>query len=80
MSLLRPSTLAVEVQVFMNVATGGFGTEVTVKTDPKMKQQLGGAAYIITGMPETLLRVLMPVLVRLLSLLHMGRTSIQQAD
>ena len=34
----------------MNVATGGFGTEVTVKTDPKMKQQLGGAAYIITGM------------------------------
>ena len=33
----------------MNVATGGFGTEVTVKTDPKMKQQLGGAAYIITG-------------------------------
>lgn len=36
-------------QVFMNVATGGFGTEVTVKTDPKMKQQLGGAAYIITG-------------------------------
>lgn len=33
----------------MNVATGGFGTELTVKTDPKMKQQLGGAAYIITG-------------------------------
>ena len=36
-------------QVFMNVATGGFGTEVTVKTDLKMKQQLGGAAYLITG-------------------------------
>lgn len=50
-SFLRLSTLAVKVQVFMNVATGGFGTEVTVKTDPKMKQQLGGAAYIITGMP-----------------------------
>ena len=33
----------------MNMATGGFGTEVTVKTDPKMKQQLGGAAYVITG-------------------------------
>lgn len=33
----------------MNMATGGFGTEVTVKTDPKLKQQLGGAAYIITG-------------------------------
>ncbi len=37
------------LQVFMNMATGGFRTEVTVKTDPKMKQQLGGAAYIITG-------------------------------
>ncbi len=37
------------LQVFMNMATGGFGTEVTVKTDPEMKQQLGGAAYIITG-------------------------------
>lgn len=37
-------------KVFMNMATGGFGTEVTVKTDPKMKQQLGGAAYIITGL------------------------------
>lgn len=43
-----------DLQVFMNVATGGFGTEVTVKTDPKMKQQLGGAAYIITGMPTRL--------------------------
>ena len=36
----------------MNVATGGFGTEVTVKTDPRMKQQLGGAAYILTGVQQ----------------------------
>ena len=37
------------LQVFVNVATGGFGTEVTVKTDENLKQQLGGAAYVITG-------------------------------
>ncbi|KAK9822273.1 hypothetical protein WJX74_002034 [Apatococcus lobatus] len=36
-------------QVFMNVATGGFGTELTVKTDEGMKNQLGGMAYLITG-------------------------------
>ena len=28
---------------------GGFGTEVTVKTDENLKQSLGGAAYVITG-------------------------------
>ena len=33
----------------MNVATGGFGTELTVKTDEGMKNQLGGMAYLITG-------------------------------
>ena len=37
-------------RAFMNVATGGFGTEVTVNTDPKLKRMLGGAAYLITGM------------------------------
>jgi lipid kinase YegS len=36
-------------RAFMNVATGGFGTEVTVNTDPKLKRMLGGAAYFITG-------------------------------
>ncbi len=33
----------------MNVATGGFGTELTVKTDEGMKNSLGGMAYLITG-------------------------------
>lgn len=37
------------MQIFINVATGGFGTELTVKTDEEMKKNLGGAAYAITG-------------------------------
>lgn len=37
-------------RAFMNVATGGFGTEVTVNTDPKLKRLLGGAAYFVTGL------------------------------
>ena len=37
-------------QVFMNVATGGFGTEITAQTDSGLKDKLGGAAYLITGM------------------------------
>ena len=38
------------VQAFINVATGGFGTELTVKTDEGLKDKLGGAAYFVTGM------------------------------
>lgn len=34
---------------FLNVATGGFGTEITVTTDPRLKRHLGGAAYFLTG-------------------------------
>ena len=33
----------------MNVATGGFGTEITAQTDEGLKNTLGGAAYILTG-------------------------------
>jgi lipid kinase YegS len=33
-----------------NVATGGFGTQVTVETDEAMKRVLGGLAYVITGL------------------------------
>lgn len=33
----------------MNVATGGFGTEITAQTDEGLKNSLGGAAYILTG-------------------------------
>lgn len=48
---------------FMNVATGGFGTEVTVNTNPKLKRLLGGAAYFITGLGR--FSELEPVQVRL---------------
>jgi len=34
----------------VNVATGGFGAEVTAETDPALKKALGGAAYFITGL------------------------------
>jgi lipid kinase YegS len=49
----RPST-PVDVgrigdRVFINVATGGFGTQVTVSTPENLKKTLGGAAYFITG-------------------------------
>lgn len=33
----------------INLASGGFGTEVTVETDEKLKKMLGGLAYVITG-------------------------------
>lgn len=32
-----------------NLASGGFGTQVTVETDEGMKKVLGGLAYLITG-------------------------------
>ncbi len=35
---------------FLNVATGGFGTTVTVETSPEMKRLLGGTAYLLTGL------------------------------
>ena len=38
------------VQVFVNVATGGFGAEVTESTDTGLKDAIGGAAYIFTGL------------------------------
>lgn len=34
---------------FINVATGGFGTDVTVETNPQLKRILGGTAYLLTG-------------------------------
>lgn len=35
-----------------NVASGGFGTQVTVDTPEGMKKLLGGLAYLITGMAK----------------------------
>jgi lipid kinase YegS len=37
-------------RIFLNVATGGFGTQVTVETPEAMKKALGGAAYLLTGL------------------------------
>lgn len=37
-------------RVFVNMATGGFGTKVTAQTDPNLKRVLGGAAYLFTGL------------------------------
>jgi len=34
---------------FVNVATAGFGAEITVNTPPELKNFLGGGAYTITG-------------------------------
>jgi lipid kinase YegS len=36
-------------RVFVNVASGGFGAEVTAATPPELKKALGGAAYSLMG-------------------------------
>ncbi|WP_368562518.1 lipid kinase YegS [Pseudoxanthomonas sp. UTMC 1351] len=36
----------------VNLASGGFGTEVTVETDAGLKKMLGGLAYLITGIAK----------------------------
>lgn len=33
----------------INLASGGFGTEITLETDEGLKKMLGGLAYLITG-------------------------------
>jgi len=35
---------------FVNVASGGFGAEVTSRTPPELKRALGGAAYSLMGL------------------------------
>jgi len=34
---------------FVNLVSGGFGSRVTVETDPELKLRLGGLAYLLTG-------------------------------
>ena len=36
-------------RVFVNLVSGGFGSRVTVETDPDLKRRLGGLAYVVTG-------------------------------
>ena len=54
LALSRPGTIIDVGQAngrpFVNVATGGFGTQVTVATPPELKRVLGGAAYFLTGL------------------------------
>lgn len=35
---------------FVNLITGGFGSQITAETDPRLKKQLGGFAYALTGL------------------------------
>jgi lipid kinase YegS len=35
---------------FINLVSGGFGSRVTVETDPELKRRLGGLVYVLTGM------------------------------
>lgn len=36
--------------LFLNMATGGFGSSVTASTSEDLKKMLGGAAYLLTGL------------------------------
>jgi lipid kinase YegS len=40
----------VDGQLFLNMATGGFGSKVTANTSEELKKMLGGAAYFLTGL------------------------------
>lgn len=40
----------VDGQLFLNMATGGFGSNVTANTSEELKRVLGGAAYMLTGL------------------------------
>lgn len=40
----------VDGQMFLNMATGGFGSQVTANTSEDLKKVLGGAAYLFTGL------------------------------
>ena len=40
----------VDGQLFLNMATGGFGSNVTANTSEDLKRLFGGAAYFLTGL------------------------------
>lgn len=53
---LAATTPAVPVDIglvdgrpFVNLVSGGFGSRVTVETDPELKRRIGGLAYVLTG-------------------------------
>ena len=55
LNLLETEPCAIDLgevggQVFLNMATGGFGSQVTANTSEELKKVLGGAAYLFTGL------------------------------
>lgn len=50
--LLRVEAAGGDVHWCANLASGGFGTEVTVETDEGLKKMLGGLAYLVTGVAK----------------------------
>lgn len=55
LDLLDVAPRAVDVgevcgRIFLNMATGGFGSQVTANTSEDLKKVLGGAAYLFTGL------------------------------
>lgn len=55
LSLLDAPATAIDLgevggQLFLNMATGGFGSQVTANTSEDLKKILGGAAYLFTGL------------------------------
>ncbi len=40
----------VDGELFLNMATGGFGSNITANTSEDLKRFLGGAAYMLTGL------------------------------
>ena len=54
LDLLNHPAIAVDLgrindHYFLNMVTGGFGSNVTANTSEDLKKMLGGAAYLITG-------------------------------
>ena len=55
LALLQAPAQAIDLgqvgeQVFLNMATGGFGSQVTANTSEDLKKVLGAAAYLFTGL------------------------------
>lgn len=44
--------IKVSDRYFINMATGGFGTQITTSTPEELKRALGGVAYFLTGMTQ----------------------------
>ena len=55
LALIKREPVRVDVasagsQIFLNMATGGFGSNVTANTSEDLKKVLGGVAYLLTGL------------------------------